>query len=526
MLFSLIFVLTLSLSAIAAPLKTTISVEAKNDAVKAGEEVTLAVKIANNPGVNCFTFCINYDSERLELKSINTERQIVVEDEVVNVPYWSGIYVTKPDTGKVTFAAANAVKKDGIMFTVTFLVKQDAKAGETAVKVVNERLGAYEGGNTLNIAADTVDGGLKIESSTTGGNTTGGNTTGSGTTGGNTTGSNTTGGGTTGGGTTGGGTTGGGTTGGGTTGGGTTGGGTTGGGTTGGGTTGGGTTGGGTTGGGTTGGGTTGGGTTGGGTTGGGTTGGGTTGGGTTGGGTTGGGTTGGGTTGGGTTGGGTTGGGTTGGGTTGGGTTGGGTTGGGTTGGGTTGGETTSGTYAITGRVSSYNSKNETVIKLYKAGHAGEESALVKDAKIAIDTDASAKAGDPVEQVFVINGVANGEYDLVISKTAHLSYTVKGIKVDNNDVDLTAHANAAIKTITLPAGNVTGSGSEGEALINSDDLNFIWRPQNYLKKASDAGVESIADINGDGVINSDDLNIIWKPANYLKKLSDCIAQY
>ena len=426
MLFSLIFVLTLSLSAIAAPLKTTISVEAKNDAVKAGEEVTLAVKIANNPGVNCFTFCINYDSERLELKSINTERQIVVEDEVVNVPYWSGIYVTKPDTGKVTFAAANAVKKDGIMFTVTFLVKQDAKAGETAVKVVNERLGAYEGGNTLNIAADTVDGGLKIESSTTGGNTTGGNTTGSGTTGGNTTGSN----------------------------------------------------------------------------------------------------TTGGGTTGGGTTGGGTTGGGTTGGGTTGGGTTGGGTTGGGTTGGGTTGGETTSGTYAITGRVSSYNSKNETVIKLYKAGHAGEESALVKDAKIAIDTDASAKAGDPVEQVFVINGVANGEYDLVISKTAHLSYTVKGIKVDNNDVDLTAHANAAIKTITLPAGNVTGSGSEGEALINSDDLNFIWRPQNYLKKASDAGVESIADINGDGVINSDDLNIIWKPANYLKKLSDCIAQY
>ena len=431
MLFSLIFVLTLSLSAIAAPLKTTISVEAKNDAVKAGEEVTLAVKIANNPGVNCFTFCINYDSERLELKSINTERQITVEDEVVNVPYWSGIYVTKPDTGKVTFAAANAVKKDGIMFTVTFLVKQDAKAGETAVKVVNERLGAYEGGNTQNIAADTVDGGLKIESSTTGGNTTGGNTTGSGTTGG-----------------------------------------------------------------------------------------------GTTGGITTGCGTTGGGTTGGGTTGGGTTGGGTTGGGTTGGGTTGGGTTGGGTTGGGTTGGETTSGTYAITGRVSSYNHNNETVIKLYKAGHAGEESALVKDAKIAIDTDASAKAGDSVEQIFVINGVANGEYDLVISKIAHLSYTVKGIKVDNNDVDLTAHANAAIQTITLPAGNVTTSGSEGEALINSDDLNFIWRPQNYLKKASDAGVESIADINGDGEINSDDLNIIWRPANYLKKLSDCIAQY
>ena len=173
---------------------------------------------------------------------------------------------------------------------------------------------------------------------------------------------------------------------------------------------------------------------------------------------------------------------------------------------------------------MSSYNSKNETVIKLYKAGHAGEESALVKDAKIAIDTAASAKAGDPVEQVFVINGVANGEYDLVISKIAHLSYTVKGIKVDNNDVDLTAHANAAIQTITLPAGNVTGSGSE--AVINSDDLNFVWKPQNYLKQASDADVEAIADINGDGVINSDDLNIIWKPANYLKKLSDCIAQY
>ena len=241
----------------------TITVETVQKEVKAGDEVTLNVSIANNPGFVAYDFLIDYDKADLELK------------EVANGSF-KGNLVGNEKTAKVNFFAepnAGEHTNDGVLFTLTFNVKADCADGAQ----VTLETTTFKNANNVKLNPTIVAGGINV---TTGGSTTGGGTTGGGTTGGGTTGGGTTGGGTTGGGTTGGGTTGGGTTGGGTTGGGTTGGGTTGGGTTGGGTTGGGTTGGGTTGGGTTGGGTTGGGTTGGGTTGGGTTGGGSTGGG------------------------------------------------------------------------------------------------------------------------------------------------------------------------------------------------------------------------------------------------------
>ena len=241
----------------------TITVETVQKEVKAGDEVTLNVSIANNPGFVAYDFLIDYDKADLELK------------EVANGSF-KGNLVGNEETAKVNFFAepnAGEHTNDGVLFTLTFNVKADCADGAQ----VTLETTTFKNANNVKLNPTIVAGGINV---TTGGSTTGGGTTGGGTTGGGTTGGGTTGGGTTGGGTTGGGTTGGGTTGGGTTGGGTTGGGTTGGGTTGGGTTGGGTTGGGTTGGGTTGGGTTGGGTTGGGTTGGGTTGGGSTGGG------------------------------------------------------------------------------------------------------------------------------------------------------------------------------------------------------------------------------------------------------
>ena len=246
----------------------TITVETVQKEVKAGDEVTLNVSIANNPGFVAYDFLIDYDKADLELK------------EVANGSF-KGNLVGNEKTAKVNFFAepnAGEHTNDGVLFTLTFNVKADCADGAQ----VTLETTTFKNANNVKLNPTIVAGGINV---TTGGSTTGGGTTGGGTTGGGTTGGGTTGGGTTGGGTTGGGTTGGGTTGGGTTGGGTTGGGTTGGGTTGGGTTGGGTTGGGTTGGGTTGGGTTGGSTTGGSTTGGSTTGGGSTGGGSTGGG-------------------------------------------------------------------------------------------------------------------------------------------------------------------------------------------------------------------------------------------------
>ena len=221
----------------------TITVETVQKEVKAGDEVTLNVSIANNPGFVAYDFLIDYDKADLELK------------EVANGSF-KGNLVGNEKTAKVNFFAepnAGEHTNDGVLFTLTFNVKADCADGAQ----VTLETTTFKNANNVKLNPTIVAGGINV---TTGGSTTGGGTTGGGTTGGGTTGGGTTGGGTTGGGTTGGGTTGGGTTGGGTTGGGTTGGGTTGGSTTGGSTTGGSTTGGGTTGGGSTGGGSTGGG--------------------------------------------------------------------------------------------------------------------------------------------------------------------------------------------------------------------------------------------------------------------------
>ena len=296
----------------------TITVETVTKAVTAGEEVTLNVSLADNPGFAGLDFTVVYDQNKLELKD-------VVKGALLS----NGFFTPNAKQNKVVFANTELLSGDGALFTLKFIAKTDSDNAE--VDIVNN---GFTGIHNESFQVNIIPGGVNVPGSTTGGSTTGGSTTGGSTTGGSTTGGSTTGGSTTGGSTTGGSTTGGSTTGGSTTGGSTTGGSTTGGSTTGGSTTGGSTTGGSTTGGSTTGGSTTGGSTTGGSTTGGSTTGGSTTGGSTTGGSTTGGSTTGGSTTGGSTTGGSTTGGSTTGGSTTGGSTTGGSTTGGGTTGG------------------------------------------------------------------------------------------------------------------------------------------------------------------------------------------------
>ena len=261
-------------AAVLAAEPMTVTVETKADAVQVGDEVSLAVSIAGNPGFTNYQWTLEYDADSLEVKKVENKL--------------NGLFETREEIGRVNIGliAANPISEDGTAFVVTFLVKQGAAEGLSEVKISSKKL-ANVPEKVEAIDAQYIAGGVTI-ASTTGGSTTGGSTTGGSTTGGSTTGGSTTGGSTTGGSTTGGSATGGSTTGGSTTGGSTTGGSTTGGSTTGGSTTGGSTTGGSTTGGSTTGGSTTGGSTTGGSTTGGSTTGGSTTGGSTTGGSTTG----------------------------------------------------------------------------------------------------------------------------------------------------------------------------------------------------------------------------------------------
>ena len=163
----------------------------------------------------------------------------------------------------------------------------------------------------------------------------------------------------------------------------------------------------------------------------------------------------------------------------------------------------------AVSGKVQSYGPKSAATVKLMQ----GEE------VKYTVTTDTSTGSGQAT-QTFRFETVEPGTYDLVVSKSAHLSYTVKGVVVSNGDLDLTQHEKAEIAAITLPAGDVNGDGT-----INSEDLNMVWKPSNYLKGAS-AAENPITDVNGDGTINSEDLNVIWMPANYLKDQKNCTTDF
>ena len=186
----------------------TITVETVQKEVKAGDEVTLNVSIADNPGFAAFDFTVKYDRDIL----------VLTKAETGNI---EGNFTGNNDTGKVNlYVDANAGEHtdDGVLFTLTFNVKADCADGAQ----VTLETTTFKNAQNVKLNPTIVAGGINV---TTGGSTTGGSTTGGSTTGGSTTGGSTTGGSTTGGSTTGGSTTGGGTTGGGTTGGGSTGGG-------------------------------------------------------------------------------------------------------------------------------------------------------------------------------------------------------------------------------------------------------------------------------------------------------------
>ena len=165
----------------------------------------------------------------------------------------------------------------------------------------------------------------------------------------------------------------------------------------------------------------------------------------------------------------------------------------------------------AVYGKVQSYNPNAAATVELRQGGAV----------KYTVTTATSSGSGQK-EQTFSFPAVAKGTYDLVVTKPGHLKYTVTGVVVGDAALDLTKHSNSAIRTITLPAGDVNGDGT-----INSKDLNEIWSPANYLKNVTDAGVNPLADLNGDGTINSKDLNIVWKAENYLKsEMTDATVDY
>lgn len=145
----------------------TITVETVQKEVKAGDEVTLNVSIADNPGFAAFDFTVKYDRDKLEL----------TKAEKGNI---EGNFTGNKDTGKVNlYVDANAGEHtdDGVLFTLTFNVKADCADGAQ----VTLETTTFKNAQNVKLNPTIVAGGINV---TTGGGTTGGGTTGGGSTGG------------------------------------------------------------------------------------------------------------------------------------------------------------------------------------------------------------------------------------------------------------------------------------------------------------------------------------------------------
>ena len=114
---------------------TSCTVTAESAAGAPGEEVTVEVRIGDNPGFTNFAIALDYDREHLTLKRINTKDG--------NTHYLCGSNVSinevwdaeEKEYGFVVSASADPVKENGILFTVTFEIAADF-VGEAQVTPV------------------------------------------------------------------------------------------------------------------------------------------------------------------------------------------------------------------------------------------------------------------------------------------------------------------------------------------------------------------------------------------------------
>lgn len=162
-----------------------------------------------------------------------------------------------------------------------------------------------------------------------------------------------------------------------------------------------------------------------------------------------------------------------------------------------------------VSGQVTSYNPNNPVTIQI-------KDGSTV----IASTTIAATTGSGKVTQAFSIEKVPAGTYDLVVTKDAHLTYTVKDVVVGDTDLDLTAATSKAYSNIVMLVGDVDDSGT-----IDADDLAILWNEANYNKAATSAG-NALTDLDGSNTVDADDLAILWNEANYNKGTSNCTYSF
>ncbi len=146
-----------------------------------------------------------------------------------------------------------------------------------------------------------------------------------------------------------------------------------------------------------------------------------------------------------------------------------------------------------VYGKIETYNPSVQTTVT------------LVCDGEVVYTYTIEAVGGyGKVTQDFSIAEVEAGEYDLVVTKAGHLSYTVEGVTVDGVDVKLE-------NALVLVAGDVNGDGR-----VDLKDITTLTSSNTYGLSYGNAQTKS-ADVNGDQCFDLKDLTIITSETNYGK---------
>ena len=167
------------------------------------------------------------------------------------------------------------------------------------------------------------------------------------------------------------------------------------------------------------------------------------------------------------------------------------------------------SGMGAIQLKVTSYDTSASIVVGLY------QNSSLKKSTM-----KPGTQTGQLTSKVFQVTNVTPGVYDLVVSKSGCLDYTIKNVVVTADGVDLTSHSNPAIKNIKLLAGDVDGNG-----MINYMDMFELLDTANYDIDAGSAA-NKLTDIDGDGMVNYMDMFLLLNESNYGHSKDECVIYY
>ena len=101
-----------------------------------GDTFKLSVSLKNNPGINTFSFGIDYDETKLELIDVDINKNLGGQFAFIEKAVWLN---------------GEDIKTDGEVLTLEFRVLEKAEKGDTKVKVT------YDEGDIANYAEEDVN---------------------------------------------------------------------------------------------------------------------------------------------------------------------------------------------------------------------------------------------------------------------------------------------------------------------------------------------------------------------------------